>query len=135
MADQSLPPEVLDLIARQVESMEQLETLLLLHGEPGRSFTAAEIAERLKLEPTASARTAELLEGRRLLERGETAGSWRYAATTPHHAAVESLAHAYRTRPVTLIKAVYERPAGALRSFAEAFRIRSDRDDRTGQGD
>ena len=134
MTDQSLPPEVLELIARQVESMEQLETLLLLHAEPGRSFTAADIAERLTLEPASAARTADLLEGRHLLERGAAPDSWRYAAGTTFHAAVESLAHAYRTRPVTLIKAVYERPVGALRSFSEAFRIRGDRDDRTGRG-
>jgi hypothetical protein len=34
------------------------------------------------------------------------------------------LAEMYHTRPVTLVRAIYERPARAVQSFANAFRLR-----------
>jgi hypothetical protein len=30
----------------------------------------------------------------------------------------------YNSRPVTLVRAIYDRPASAARSFADAFRVR-----------
>lgn len=38
--------------------------------------------------------------------------------------AVEQLSRMYHQRPVTLIKALYDRPSTAVRSFADAFRLR-----------
>jgi hypothetical protein len=38
---------------------------------------------------------------------------------------VLSLQDIYDRRPVTLIKALYERPPAAVRAFADAFRFRA----------
>ena len=51
---------------------------------------------------------------------------YRYEPATPAlRRAVELLAIAYNERPVTLVRAIYDRPS-AIQSFADAFRIRKE---------
>jgi len=38
---------------------------------------------------------------------------------------VDALADLYHTKPVSLVRAIYDRPARAAQTFADAFRIRN----------
>ena len=56
---------------------------------------------------------------------GETLA--RHGAKSPEIAAqVAKLLDAYRQRPVTMIKLVYERANERLRAFSDAFRLRKE---------
>jgi len=122
----ALPADVLRLIAESLESMEQVEILLLLRGDDARVWTADAIAVQLRLHGGSAAKNAAALAGHGLLVAdGSSPPAYRYAPQTAAlRAAVDGLLVAYNTRPVTLVKAIYDRPATALRSFADAFRIR-----------
>ena len=121
-----LPAEVLRLIADDLEGMEQVEVLLLLRGDEARAWTADEIAVQLRLRGPSAAKNVAALEERGLAAAdGASPPAYRYAPRTEaKRAAVDALLVAYNTRPVTLVKAIYDRPATALRTFADAFRIR-----------
>jgi hypothetical protein len=121
-----LPADVLQLVADRVEGMQQVEIVLLLRGEEARAWRSDEIALKLRADMGAVARDAAALAERGILssEPGPPL-VYRYApATRALRDAVDGLAEAYNSRPVTLVKAIYDRPAPALRSFADAFRIR-----------
>ncbi|MBA2321795.1 MAG: hypothetical protein H0V89_11665, partial [Deltaproteobacteria bacterium] len=47
MSDTELPADVLDLITRHLDSMTQVEVLLLLHRTKGRSWQAVAVAQEM----------------------------------------------------------------------------------------
>ena len=125
MSENELAPDVLDLIARHLDSMAQVEVLLLRRTR-ARSWQDYEVAQELRTETRAAAAQLETLAANRLAATdGATPPSYRYEpATSALDRAVDHLRVAYDTRPVTLVNALYGRPARAIRSFADAFRIR-----------
>ena len=126
MADNALPTEVRQLIARHLATMEQVDVLLLLTRAGERGRTAEEIRTELRLDGAGVApRTFDELRAAGLIEQdGGDPVRYRYApADARDRAAVDLLALAYNERPVTLVRAIYARPTPA-QSFADAFRLR-----------
>ena len=126
MADNALPVEVRQLIARHLATMEQVDVLLLLARAGGQWRTTEEIRSELRLdEKGVTARTFDELRVAGLIEQdGGVPVRYRYAPSDARdRAAVELLALAYNERPVTLVRAIYARPTPA-QSFADAFRLR-----------
>ena len=107
--------------------MEHVEALLALASDQARAWPPGDVAARTH---TSLASVTACLD--RLVAAGlaspEGSGqppSYRYAPRSQAlRGAVESVEEMYRTKPVTLIKAIYDRPATAVQSFADAFRIR-----------
>lgn len=123
---EQLPQDVRDLLAGHLASMEHVEVLLFLAGDEARSWTAGEIAA-VTHTPAASvtARLEELVASGLVSPSLSARDSYRYLPrTAAMRNAVRSLEEMYRTKPVTLIKAIYDRPASAVQSFADAFRFR-----------
>ena len=124
-----IPQDVRDLLARHLATMEHVEVLLALAGDDTRTWSAGEVAG-VTHTPVASvtARLDELVAGGFVTtapSAGGGAHGYRYSPKTAEmQSAVSSLEEMYRTKPVTLIKAIYERPTSAVQSFADAFRIR-----------
>lgn len=126
MADNALPAEVRQLIARHLATMEQVDVLLLLARTPEQWRTGEQIRTDLRIdEQGVAARTFSELSAAGLIETdGATPPCYRYAPSNARDkAAVELLALAYNERPVTLVRAIYARPTPA-QSFADAFRLR-----------
>ena len=119
-----LPREVIDLLVRHVETMEQTEVLLALKRSEGAA-RADQIARELRISPAAATSALQLFVERGLATYDAATSTFTYApSSTALGKAVDALAVAYNTRPVTLIKALYARPSTAIQSFADAFRIR-----------
>lgn len=128
MVEEELPHEVRDLVGRRLQSMEEVEVLLLLAGESA-ALSVAHIRERLRLPISAlPLASVQRLVANDLVahEMGGEDTRYRYAPGTPElRRAVDLLALAYNQRPVTLVRLVYHRPSPA-QSFADAFRVRKD---------
>lgn len=121
----SLPEDVRSLILEHIDSVEQLEVLLLLLGEPARRFTPAEVAQHLRIDTRSAASRLEDLHGRGFLSRhGE--GAYQFDARSSKAPAVERLATVYRERRVTVITAIFTKPVEKIRTFADAFRIKKE---------
>lgn len=128
MSEQDIGQDVRALIADQIDSVVQLEVLLLLHADPARSWQAADIARELRIEVNSAGDQLDLLCARGLLQSDDASPrNYRYGPRTPAlERAVPALARAYAERRVTVINLIYSKPADALRSFADAFRIRKE---------
>lgn len=126
--DGDIPADVQSLIARHIDSVVQLELLLLLHRGSDRAWTANEIATELRIEPAWTASQLERLSARQLIRLVHAASaSYRYVPATPELAGtIDRLARVYADRRVSLTALIYSKPVDTLRSFAEAFRFRKD---------
>jgi hypothetical protein len=120
-----IPENVKRLIAERIESIPELEAVLLLKDHPERDWDADEAGARLYVSRLMAAHLLAALAGRGLLRRtGET---YRYLpATDSLRADVDDLAQCYSRHLVAVTQLVHARPGVSVRSFADAFRFRKD---------
>lgn len=112
-------------IERCLTSAIQLEVLLLLHGERDRTWTATDVSRRLQVEVDQAETAIAHLAGNGLVAR-EDAG-YRLAPARPRDAdLVDTLAELYPTYRVAVISIIFSKPAGPVRDFSEAFRLRDE---------
>jgi len=123
-----VPAHVRAFIHEHIDSVEQLEVLLLVRAHPGREWSAREVADELRIDPGSAEQRLEDLVRVGLLADG-SAGV-RYAPETPELARqVDELAQLYQSHRVAIISVIFSRPSERIRSFADAFRIRRGDDD------
>jgi hypothetical protein len=113
------------LILEAIQSVEQLEILLLLAREPERSWQADDVARELRTSPRSGARWLAQLAKQKFLR--EKDGGFRFAPEDAGRVTqVEALAQAYVTHRVSVIDLIFNRPRAKLQGFADAFKIRED---------
>ena len=130
MTDPGISQEILTFIAEHIDSVVQLEVLLLLHNAPQKDWSADEVARELRIETHgAAAQLTELCARGLLACPDESSGAYRYHPKTAElDQSVKRLALAYDERRVSVINAIYSKPVDKLKSFADAFRLRKDPD-------
>jgi len=136
MLSDSLPQEVEDFLEARIESYEQLVILLLVHREPTREWSEAELAETLRISPqlTGNAVSGLRMAGLLAAESAALARRYRYAASGPTDAAIGRLALEYAPNPARVVKLLSTNAIGRVRTsvlhaFADAFVLkRKDRD-------
>ncbi len=128
MADANITAEVEQFVARHIDTSEQVEVLLLLHNSPERTWNVDAIYHKILTSRESVARQLELLCERGLAEaRNDVPGTYAYRPQSPElDAVVKGLASAYRLAPHRVIELIYSKPSSAIRSFADAFRLRKD---------
>ena len=119
-----LPEEVHHFLHQNIESVEQLEVLLLLWRTPERGWTSDEVATAVYSHPSSVVRRLAMLFGQGLLREREP-GCYQYAPRTADlHDTVTRLDHVYRERRVAVITLIASKPIENVRAFSDAFRIR-----------
>jgi hypothetical protein len=122
MSESELPELLQDLIGRYTPSMDHVAVLLDLRSAPATQHLVPEVMARTRLDRAVTERVLRELAASHIVAR--TGDAYQYAPTSDLRDAVDILADMYQTKPVTLVRAIYERPARAAQSFADAFRIR-----------
>lgn len=124
--DDDLPIAVRTLLADCIDSVEQLEILVLLHRERDRRFAAAEVSQELRTNVDSTRERLDELVARGLAAAADVDGARRYALLQDREAAVAAVAEAYAARRVSVITFIVTKPVERIRSFADAFRLRRD---------
>jgi hypothetical protein len=122
-----VPDNVSRFIRERLPSAEQLQILLLLHGDRERSWTAPEVAAQLGTPPESTAMRLFLLASNGILGF-ESSGvpRYRYAASDSEtDGLIKEVVRAYEEDQ----SAVLELVGGAtgvdpLRSFSDAFKLK-----------
>lgn len=130
MASREFSAAFRTFVNKYITSVEQIEVLLHLHGDPQRSFTPAEIASLLRSNESSVASRLDALK-RSGFAQGDAQHGYRYAAGGTNHEMIDTLDHEYATRRFRIIELVFSR-ASAARSFADAFRLREESDEDNG---
>jgi hypothetical protein len=120
----SLPQDVHQFLYRNIDSVEQLEVLILLLHHPERGWSPDEVARELYSHPASIARRLAMLLGQDLLREIEP-GCYQYAPRTGElHATVLRVSEMYRERRVAVVTLIASKPIENVRAFSDAFRIR-----------
>ncbi len=133
MSDAVIPPRVQRFIATHIDSIEKLEVLLLLRAHAEREWTARDVSQELRIaEPSAIARLADLASRRLVMQTGN-GGGYRYGPASAEDAQdIADLQATYSTRRVSVISFIFSKPLEKVRGFADAFRLKRDKEDGNG---
>lgn len=125
-----LPEDIRQFIAANVTSVAQLELLLLLRTEREREWTATEVGRTLYAGTTGMIEQLNDLEAKGLLYVTHTPEAhYRYRPVNDEtDSLIGRLATLYQERRVAVISLIYAEPTHKARSFADAFRIRKEKD-------
>jgi hypothetical protein len=126
MAPADIPPAVRRLILEAIDSVPELEGLLLLRETPDTGWTPESASARLYVSRTVSAHTLAVLTERGFLE--ESPDGYRYKPVSPElEALVADLARTYATSLVAVTQLIHTKPGPSVQDFARAFLFRKDR--------
>lgn len=129
MNSPQIPPNVLQFIAERIDTVPQLEALLLLWESPQRLWTEEELAARIYVSRQNAAQILQALE-RRQLVTAESAQATHYRYDPqwdPTGQVMPEVAAAYRRHLVPLATFIHSRASSAVREFARAFDLKKDR--------
>ncbi len=123
MTDFGLPNEVLQFLAANISSVEQLEILLLLRAGHERSWSAREIYQRVMTNVSSIRQSLEkLCEQEQVRQTGE--GQYQFVTNPELERVLEQVARAYKEMPTRILSALYGKPTPEMKAFADAFKFR-----------
>jgi hypothetical protein len=133
VAEIGISEEVKRFLAGNIDSILELEILLLLRAQSARAFAADELARELKIDAAWAAEQLARFATRGFLARTDaTPIQYRYAPSGPElDITIAAVAEAYATHRVTIVSLIFSKPVSTIRSFADAFRIRQPGKDRS----
>ena len=115
--------EVLAFIDRHIESVEHLEVLLILHAKDNGQTTADIFREIQSSQASVSIRLKQLESASLIVQ--ESIGQYRINRTDEKlQKTLDELSRSYRIMRVRIIEAIYTRRSDAVRTFADAFKLK-----------
>jgi hypothetical protein len=131
VGEEAIPNHVRQFVVDQVDSVMQLELMLLLQAERARQWSGGDVAAELRIDAAWVGSQLDELCRRRILVCHAGAGqTYQFGPADPAIArAIETLAALYATHRVSIISMIFSKPVDRLRNFADAFRLRKDKID------
>lgn len=126
MSDRAIPGDVVRLIDARIQSVMELEAVLLLHTNPSKEWESGEMARALYIDANAGGVMLEELVRRGFARR---IGPGRYAyepSSAAVRATLDTLVNVYQERRVAITSLIYAKPERPMRQFSDAFRLRKD---------
>jgi DNA-binding IclR family transcriptional regulator len=110
--------------------MDHVEVLMRLHASPDMPMSVREVEVASRLGPETTRKSLQHLAQVGLARHDPAADSYVFAPPSlTDRRAVDALSVMYHQRPVTLVKLIYEQPPAPLKLFADAFRLRENKDE------
>ena len=129
MTSPEIPARVLQFLAERIDSVPQLEAVLLLWEDPQRLWSEDELAGRIYVGRQDAATILQSLQ-RQQLVTAEPAAAVRYRYNPqwdPTGEVMPEVAASYRRHLVPLATFIHARASTAVREFARAFDLKKDR--------
>jgi hypothetical protein len=121
---QSIPQDVSDFIQRHIDSVAQLEALLLLRRSPDERWDAGKMARRIYTNEADAAQLLTRLAADGFL--GLQNDLYYYDCKSPSvHATIDRLIETYARLLIPITNLIHSKPR-RIREFADAFRLRKD---------
>ena len=121
----SIAPDVRDFIHRHVDSIAQLEALLLLRREKGARWTEQTVGKRLYVSPEMAANLLTRLHSDGFLSNDNGTFQYQCADTDMEHM-VDKVAEIYARQLIPMTNLIHSK-ASRIREFADAFKVRRDK--------
>jgi hypothetical protein len=125
LVDALIPEDLEDFILRYIDSIAQLEALLLLRRHPKETWTVERAAKRLYIDETEAKAVLDRLCADDLLTCDE--GDYHYfGQSDEQRQMIDRLAEVYSRHLIPVTNLIHTKPP-RLREFADAFKIRKER--------
>lgn len=130
MPETGIPEDIQRFILSSFGSLEKLEVLLLLHRAPDKAWSSEAVYEVIRSSPASVAQRLEELREIGLLKRSmEAPMPYQYSPRSEALGQlVDGLAKAYHERRLRVVELIYADEKDPARRFADAFRIRKDKE-------
>lgn len=124
-----LPDNVLQFLAEKIDSVPQLEALLLLWENRGRSWSEGELAARIYVKSEEALSILSALQRRGLVAiEGVQPPRYRYDDAWDRGGDLMSqVATTYRRHLIPVATLIHSRAPSSVREFARAFDLKKDR--------
>jgi len=123
---EEFPQQLRQFITESIDSVAELEVLLLLRADPAHTWLAHEVGQALYTSSDITETQLKSLHSRHLIDAAPN-GRYSYRAGGESALLIDQLAQLYQDRRVAVITAIYAKPVDTIRSFSDAFRFRKDR--------
>ena len=124
MSDQPLPAELREFLTEHIDSIAQLEALLLLRDGPDVAWDAQSTAKRLYIGEQEALEALAQLAAHGLIARG--ASSYKFDPQSEELSRmVDLLADYYRRYLIPITNLIHAKPH-RIQQFADAFKLRKD---------
>jgi hypothetical protein len=122
------PARIAQFIDQQIESLAQLEALLLLRQQPDRGWDVGDVAKSLYITPEMAGPLMADLQRRGWAQLApESSCRYSYRAQGGEtDQLIDELATIYQERRVAVISQIYSKPLNKVQTFADAFRLRKE---------
>ena len=124
MADQLLPADLRAFLTTHIDSIAQLEALLLVHASPDAVWDAQSMSKRLYISEQEARETLEHLARYGLI--APEPNGYRYAPQSDQLATTtDLLADQYKRHLIPITNLIHAKPR-RIRQFADAFKMKKD---------
>jgi hypothetical protein len=123
-----IPDDVARFILERIDSVAEMEALLLLRTDPSQEWSIAELAKRLYIsEQQTTAIVSSLCAHGIFVAILSGAPRYRYQpASKEMHAMVDRVAEMYSKHLVPVTNLIHSKPTTRVQEFADAFKFRKD---------
>jgi hypothetical protein len=118
-----LSDDIRQFLLRSIDSVAELEALLLMRREAETPWDARRLAARLYIDPQAAAGVLDTLHRRGLLAVDGDEFSYM-PARDELRASVDALADVHTRLLIPITHLLHSKPRPAVQQFADAFRLR-----------
>jgi len=128
MNSPDIPARVMQFVTERIDSVPQLEALLLMWENPERLWTEDELAARIYVPKQVAAVILQSLQRQQLITAEVAPVRYRYNAQwDPPGEVLPEVAASYRRHLVPITTFIHSRASSAVREFARAFDFKKDR--------
>lgn len=125
MTEESIPADVGDFILKYIDSIAELEALLLMRSNMHEAWDAKRLAQRIYTSEQEAIELLARLAGDGFL--AITDGTFRYECNDlAQRELVDKLAGIYSRQLIPVTKLIHAKPR-RIRQFADAFKFRKER--------
>ena len=122
-----VPPRVIQFIAEKIDTVAELETLLIMSDDEQRLWSAQEMAARLYTEESKASRTLDALARRQLVAAEGEPPRFRFSpAHSDDRKTFAEVADAYRRNLVAITTFIHSKASASIKEFARAFHLKKD---------
>jgi hypothetical protein len=121
-----IPAAVLQFIAKRIDSVPELETLLIMSEGPTRSWTLDDIVARTYVSPESALGVLKALQRRGLVSCDESGGFRFDPPSDEVRDLVTQTGIAYQAHLVPIATFIHQKASVPVQEFARAFSLKKD---------
>src|SRR6185295_6790519 len=118
MPQAEIPPAVLQFILKRIDTVAELETLLIMSSDESRAWSAEDIANRIYAASTSAAAVLHALQRQNLVKADDAGTHFRFSPSSEEERqTISQTASAYRKHLVAIATLIHKKASGPVQEF------------------